>query len=81
MAGRRKKKRKLKSFWKARPPTVCPRCEGMARRKTAIKEAVNSHYWGEVDPFLQLGDRQIHHFLCLTCGNVNAYQLYFEVPW
>lgn len=84
--GRRKSRvkrprRKLKSQFKARPATVCPRCEGIQKRKTAIKESVASHYWGEVDPFLQLGDVSIHHFMCQSCGNISAYQLYFEVPW
>jgi hypothetical protein len=77
----KKKRRKIKSQWKTRPVSVCPRCEGMQKRKTAIKEAVNSRYWGDVDPFLILGDIQIHHFICGTCGNISAYQLYFEAPW
>ncbi|MFH1809454.1 MAG: hypothetical protein ABIJ09_11965 [Pseudomonadota bacterium] len=81
MGRRKRRKKQLKSQWKPRPPTVCPRCEGMQKRKTAIKEGVNSHYWGEIDPFLSLGDVNIHHFLCQSCGNISAYQLYYEVPW
>lgn len=79
--GRRRRRRKLKTFFKPRPHSVCPRCEGFQKRKTAIKEAVDSHYWGEVDPFLSLGDVSIHHFICASCGNVSAYQLFFEPPW
>lgn len=57
-----------------KPKTICPRCEGFMQRKTAIGEGVGSRHWGDVDPFLQIGGVDIHHYICLSCGNVSAYQ-------
>ena len=48
------------------------------QRKTAIHESVGSRHWGDVDPFLQLGGIDIHHFICISCGNISAYQVRFE---
>jgi hypothetical protein len=61
-----------------RPRSVCPKCEGFMQRKTAISEKIGGRHWGDVDPFLQLGGVDIHHFICISCGNVAAYQLKFE---
>lgn len=61
-----------------RPTSLCPRCEGFMQRKTAIGEQPGSRHWGDVEPFLQLGGVDIHHFICIGCGNVAAYQVKFE---
>jgi acetyl-CoA carboxylase carboxyltransferase component len=63
-----------------RPRTVCPRCEGFMQRKTAISEKPSHRYWGDVDPFVVLGESNIHHFICVACGNVSAYQMKVEPP-
>ena len=47
-------------------------------RKTAISEAAGARHWGDVEPFLQLGGVDIHHYICVSCGNVSAYQVKFE---
>ena len=61
-----------------RPKTLCPRCDGFMQRKTAIGEGVGSRHWGDVDPFLQIGGVDIHHYICVSCGNVSAYQEKFQ---
>ncbi|MCC7110932.1 MAG: hypothetical protein IT382_16685 [Deltaproteobacteria bacterium] len=61
-----------------KPRSVCPRCEGFMQRKTAISEGVGNRHWGDVDAFLQLGGVDIYHFICISCGNVSAYQVKFE---
>ncbi|MFZ9889732.1 MAG: hypothetical protein ACO3JL_19730 [Myxococcota bacterium] len=61
-----------------KPTTVCPRCEGFMQRKTTIREAAGSRHWGDIDPFLKLGGVDIYHFICISCGNVSAYQVKFE---
>lgn len=48
------------------------------QRKTAISEKIGGRHWGDIDPFLQLGGVDIHHFVCISCGNVAAYQVKFE---
>lgn len=48
------------------------------QRKTAIREDPGARHWGDVDPFLKLGGVDIHHFICISCGNVSAYQVKFE---
>ena len=64
-----------------RPASICPRCEGLQDRRTAIREKVGGRFWGDVEPHLLLGDEEIYHFLCRECGNVSAYQLHFDKPW
>ena len=44
------------------------------RRKTAIAEGVGGRHWGDVDPFLKLGGVDIYHYICISCGNVSAFQ-------
>jgi hypothetical protein len=61
-----------------KPKTLCPRCEGFMQRKTSISEGVGNRHWGDVDPFLQIGGVDIHHYICVSCGNVSAYQEKFE---
>ena len=61
-----------------RPTSVCPRCEGFMQRKTTIAEKTGHRHWGDIDPFLKLGGINIHHFICISCGNVSAYQVKFE---
>ena len=61
-----------------KPKSLCPRCEGFMQRKTAIADRVGGRHWGDIDAFLQLGGVDIHHFICLSCGNVSAYQMKFE---
>ena len=63
-----------------RPTSVCPRCEDFMQRKTAIQERTGARHWGDIDPFLRLGGVDIHHFVCVACGNVSAYQIKFEFP-
>jgi hypothetical protein len=58
-----------------RPSSVCPRCEGFMQRKTAIRERTGARYWGDIDPYLNLGAVDIQHFICVVCGNISAYQL------
>ncbi|MEW5854370.1 MAG: hypothetical protein AB2A00_36685 [Myxococcota bacterium] len=58
-----------------RPTTICPKCEGFMQRKTTISEKPSHRYWGDIDPFLNLGEINIMHFICVACGNVSAYQL------
>jgi hypothetical protein len=48
------------------------------QRKTTISEKIGGRHWGDIDPFLQLGGVDIHHFVCISCGNVAAYQVKFE---
>ena len=47
------------------------------KRKTTISEKIGGRHWGDIDPFLQLGGVDIHHFICISCGNVAAYQVKF----
>jgi hypothetical protein len=61
-----------------KPKTLCPRCEGFMQRKTTISEGVGNRHWGDVDPFLQIGGVDIHHYICVSCGNVSAYQEKFQ---
>ena len=68
------KKRRL------RPRTVCPKCEGFMQRKTAISEKPSHRHWGDSDPLLSLGQTDIHHFICVACGNISAYQVKAEAP-
>lgn len=63
-----------------RPSSVCPRCEGFMQRRTAISERTGGRYWGDIDPFLALGQMDIHHFICAVCGNVSAYQVGHKTP-
>lgn len=50
------------------------------QRKTAISERTGGRYWGDIDPFLALGQMDIHHFICAVCGNVSAYQVGLKTP-
>ncbi len=61
-----------------RPNSVCPRCDAHMERKTTIAEKAGYRHWGDVDPFLKLAGLDIHHFICISCGNVSAYQVKFE---
>lgn len=45
------------------------------QRKTTISERPQNRHWGDSDPFLSLGKVDIHHFICVACGNVAAYQV------
>lgn len=50
------------------------------QRKTAIRERAGQRYWGDVNPFLSLGEVDIHHFICVVCGNISAYQVKHMPP-
>lgn len=50
------------------------------QRKTAIQERTGGRHWGDIDPFLRLGGVDIHHFVCIHCGNISAYQIKFVFP-
>lgn len=43
-------------------------------RRTAIPEAAGRRYWGDVEPYVYVGDAEIHHFICTNCGNLTAIQ-------
>lgn len=58
-----------------KPRSVCPKCEGLMQRKMAISERVASRHWGDADPFLALGEVDIHQFICVACGNISCYQV------
>ena len=51
---------------------VCTRCEATMDRRTAIPEGAGRRYWGDVEPFVYVGDAEIHHFICTNCGNLTA---------
>jgi Fe2+ or Zn2+ uptake regulation protein len=53
---------------------VCTRCESTMDRRTAIPEAAGRRYWGDVEPYVYVGDAEIHHFICTNCGNLTAIQ-------
>ena len=50
------------------------------QRKTAIRERTGARYWGDIDPYLNLGNVDIQHFICVVCGNISAFQLKGGVP-
>ncbi len=64
-----KLKRRLKQ------KNVCTRCESRLERKTAIPEETGRRYWGDVEPYIYVGDAEIHHYICFGCGNLTAYQI------
>jgi hypothetical protein len=41
----------------------------------AIREGVNTRFWGDDKPHLNIGGVEIHHYMCIKCGNVSSYQL------
>ncbi len=53
---------------------VCTRCEATMDRRTAIPEGAGRRYWGDVEPYVYVGDAEIHHFICTSCGNLTAIQ-------
>ena len=53
---------------------VCTRCEATMERRTSIPEAAGRRYWGDVEPYVYVGDAEIHHFICTSCGNLTAIQ-------
>ncbi|MCB9653827.1 MAG: hypothetical protein H6729_06825 [Deltaproteobacteria bacterium] len=54
---------------------ICTRCEATMERRTSIPEAAGRRYWGDVEPYVYVGDSEIHHFICTSCGNLTAIQL------
>ncbi len=53
---------------------VCTRCEATMDRRTSIPEGAGRRYWGDVEPYVYVGDAEIHHFICTSCGNLTAIQ-------
>ena len=53
---------------------VCTRCESTMDRRTSIPEGAGRRYWGDVEPYVYVGDSEIHHFICTSCGNLTAIQ-------
>ena len=45
------------------------------QRKTSIRERTGARYWGDIAPNLSLAKIDIHHFICVVCGNISAYQV------
>ncbi len=43
-------------------------------RRTSIPEGAGRRYWGDVEPYVYVGDAEIHHFICTSCGNLTAIQ-------
>lgn len=59
---------------RVRKATVCSRCEASTDRRTSIPEGAGRRHWGDVELYVYVGDAEIHHFLCTTCGNLTAIQ-------
>ena len=53
---------------------VCPRCEVVMDRRTSLPEAADRSGQGETEPPMNVGEAEIHHFLCIRCGNLTAIQ-------
>jgi hypothetical protein len=49
------------------------------QRKVAIHERPKQRHWGDMNPALRLGDIDVHHFICVACGNISAYQVKEDV--
>ena len=48
--------------------------DGRIRLWAPIPEAAGRRYWGDVEPYVYVGDAEIHHFICTNCGNLTAIQ-------